>query len=355
MFQVIKRIGEPPRRSIARVRAARPGRCVRWRPALKRAAIGEAQHPGLRPEPVDRIEVGRRVGRRLSAGQEEDAGHGRRHAPPQDADGLRGDLAHRGLARLLLAGNDHARLQQHVLEHHPVPMQRIEDFVQNGVGRVGAAREGVAAVHQHLGLDDGHDAFFLADRRVAGQRIRVRLDREPARQRVGDVVDRAPLREARALVLVGAEALREPIEPLGDLVARRPCERDLAGVDLDAGHDALAHRQLRQRRAIVGALAERLLVQDDAADERAEPGRRQQQAAVRAPVRLGRLHADRLEPLGDRRAAFVGGEDALAGLDQRIDCRVQALAGVHAAFSFDVIGSADPTRRSGCGWPRAAG
>ena len=93
-------------------------------------------------------------------------------------------------------------------------------------------------------------------------------------------------------------------------------ERDLAGVDLDAGDDALARRKLRQRRAVIGALRQRLLVQDDAADVGGQPGRRQQQVAVGAPVLLGRLHPDRLEPLGDRRAAFIGSQDPLAGPDQ---------------------------------------
>ena len=49
-------------------------------------------------------------------------------------------------------------------------------------------------------------------------------------------------------------------------------------------------------------------MQDDVADELAEPRRSQHQDA---PVLPGRLHADCLEPPGDRRAAFVGGKNAL--------------------------------------------
>ena len=73
--------------------------------------------------------------------------------------------------------------------------------------------------------------------------------------------------------------------------------------------------QLHQRRAVLGVLADRLVVEDDAGDvvlhrlDRAE-----QKLAIIAP-RIGRgFDADRIEALLDRARGFVGGEDALAGL-----------------------------------------
>ena len=186
----------------------------------------------------------------------------------------------------------------------------------------------MVAVDQHLGLDDGHHALLLADRRVARQASAFASTASAARQRVGDVVDRAPLGEARALLPVAVEALGESVQALRDLVARRQRQRNLAGVDLDAGHDALARRQLRQRRAVVGTLAERLFVQDDAADEFAEPGRREQQAAPGAPVSSVDSTPIR-ESLGDGRAAFVGGEDALAGLHHCLDGALEVVVCVH--------------------------
>ena len=66
----------------------------------------------------------------------------------------------------------------------------------------------------------------------------------------------------------------------------------------------------------------------------AEPGRREQQTAIGAPVLLGRLHADRLETLGDRRAALVGSQDALAGLDQRLDCGFEFARSGHGVLSI---------------------
>lgn len=209
----------------------------------------------------------------------------------------------------------------------------IRDFRALHLGEFTELSESMTAVHQHLGLDDRHDAFVVADRGVTGQRVGVGLDREPARQCVGDVVD------AR---------LREPVESLRDLIARRMRERDRAGVDLDAGNDALARDQIGQRCAVVASLAERFLLQDDAADERVEPRRPQQQVAVCAPVLVGRINADRHEPLGDHRAAFIGSQDALAGLHQRIDRRLQLVSSAHRAFlhASGVARVPDPNRRA---------
>ena len=93
------------------------------------------------------------------------------------------------------------------------------------------------AVHQHFGLDDRHDLRFLAERRIAGERMRVGLDAVPRRTAIGDGDDGAPLREARAELIVFGEALAQSVEPFGDRLdlRRRPGERLGAEVDLDAG------------------------------------------------------------------------------------------------------------------------
>jgi hypothetical protein len=68
-------------------------------------------------------------------------------------------------------------------------------------------------------------------------------------------------------------------------------ERLRALVDLDARDDALRGQQLRERRPVVGLLADRLVVEDDAADVLLGARRREEEVAVRAPVLLGRLDA----------------------------------------------------------------
>ena len=83
-----------------------------------------------------------------------------------------------------------------------------------------AALDRVVAVHQHLGLDDRHDARFLAQRGVARERVRVHVDAVRRRDAVADVdVRRAPLGEARAELAVLGEPLAQAVETLGDGLA----------------------------------------------------------------------------------------------------------------------------------------
>ena len=70
-------------------------------------------------------------------------------------------------------------------------------------------------------------------------------------------------------------------------------------------------------------------MQDDAADELAEPWRSQKQDAPGTPILLGRFHANCLEPLGDRWAAFVGGKNALALPHQRFHRCLQFASSAH--------------------------
>src|SRR5262249_53165519 len=81
--------------------------------------------------------------------------------------------------------------------------------------------------------------------------------------------------------------------------------------------------QLRERRPVVSALADRLVEEDDAADVLRHARRREEHVAVRAPVVLGVLDPDRVEALLDRARALVGGEDALAFGDERLGGLVQ--------------------------------
>ena len=54
-------------------------------------------------------------------------------------------------------------------------VEGVVECLQRASGGVGAVVERVVAVHQHLGLDDRHDARLLAQRRVARKRMRVRV------------------------------------------------------------------------------------------------------------------------------------------------------------------------------------
>src|SRR3954469_20136205 len=141
--------------------------------------------------------------------------------------------------------------------------------------------------------------------------MRVRPDAVLAGQRVADRVGRTPLREAGAELAVVLEPLAQPVEPLGHRLALGMRKRFRALVDLDSRDDALRGKQLRERRPVVGLLADRLVVEDDAADVLLGARRREEEVPVGATVLLGRLDTDRVEALLDGAGDLVGGEDPL--------------------------------------------
>ena len=100
----------------------------------------------------------------------------------------------------------------------------------------------VRAIHQHFRLDDRDDAVFLAERGIARQRMRIRVDGELRGNAFRDVDDRAPLGEAGAELVVLDQPLAQAIEPFGDRLAREAGERLRARIDLDAGDDAELRR-----------------------------------------------------------------------------------------------------------------
>ena len=192
-----------------------------------------------------------------------------------------------------------------------------ERLVQRPGRDLPADLERVVAVHEHLGLDDRDDSCLLRESRVARQGMGVRREVPIRRDAVSDGDHRAPLREAGAEAVVLLEAPAEPVEALGDLLARKARLIVRAGVDLDPGDDALRGEHLREWSPVVGGLAKRLVVEDDAADVVLHLGCREEQLAVRAPTLFRRLHADGVEALLYRPGRLVGGKDALVVGDDR--------------------------------------
>jgi hypothetical protein len=148
-------------------------------------------------------------------------------------------------------------------------------------------------------------------------RVRIHVDAVVARTPIADAVGGAPLRESGPELAVLGEPLAQTIEPLGHGLVVRKRERLCARVHLDAGNDPLLLQQLHQRGAVGSRLPDRLVEQDHTADVVARAFGAEQHLAVVAAIRLRGLHADGIEALLDRSAALVGGEDALAGCDER--------------------------------------
>ena len=72
--------------------------------------------------------------------------------------------------------------------------------MQRRLGDIKAVVEAVAAVHQYLGLDDGHQSGLLAQRGVTCQCVGVGIQAGLRGRVVGDGDYRPPLGEARAQV-----------------------------------------------------------------------------------------------------------------------------------------------------------
>ena len=184
--------------------------------------------------------------------------------------------------------------------------------LESSVRDLGAALDVVRAVHEHFRLDDRHDSGFLAQGRIARQRVGVGVNAEIARHVRIDIDDGAPLGELRTEFPIPREAFAQPVESLGNLLAGIPGQRLGALVDLDARNHVPLGEIHGKRRAVRRALAQGLVEQDHAADVVCRAGRREEHLPVAAAVFLCRFGRDRVEPLLDRRRAFVRRKDAPA-------------------------------------------
>ena len=140
--------------------------------------------------------------------------------------------------------------------------------------------------------------------------MRIDVNGGCARDALTDLDHRSPLGELGAEFRVFGDAVREPIQALGDRLAVRPGERLRAGINLDAGQNILALQNRDQRRPVGRRLTDRLVIQDGAADEFAQPGRAEQHLPVIAAGVLGRDHIYAVEPLLDGSGAFVRRQQA---------------------------------------------
>ena len=245
----------------------------------------------------------------------------------QNLEGPVGDLVGTGSVRCLVAGQHHVRLEERPGQLDALVMQLRVDGLEHAAGRLRALLDRVRPVLEHLRLDDRDDPGLLAERRVARERVGIRPDAVLAGEALGDRVRRAPFGEPGAQLPVLVQPVAQAVEALGDRLALGEGERLRALVDLDTGDDALALQERRERRAVRGALADRLVEEDHPADVVLRAGRGEEQVAVCAPALLGRLDIDRVEALLDRAVALVGGENSLPRSDQRPGDRLELVLG----------------------------
>jgi hypothetical protein len=126
--------------------------------------------------------------------------------------------------------------------------------------------------------------------------------------------------------VIFGQALTQTIQTFGDGLAGETGKRLRARVDLDAGDDAELGQVLRERRAVLGFLAQGFIVKDHAADVVGDVRRGEQQLAIRAACFLRRFQLDAVEALLDRAAGFVGGQNTLALRDHCARNRLELTA-----------------------------
>lgn len=79
----------------------------------------------------------------------------------QAADRPGGDLLGRRLLGTVVAGQHHVGLEQQLLEGRTLDVEFLEERLQDAAGLAVAARDVMAAVHEHLGLHDGYQSGLL--------------------------------------------------------------------------------------------------------------------------------------------------------------------------------------------------
>ena len=158
-----------------------------------------------------------------------------------------------------------------------------EDGVQGLFCHLGATLHGVVTVHQHFGLDDGHQAGFLAERGIESQDQGVGLEASLAGDAVADGDHGSPLGKAGTQFHVLGEALAQPVQTLRDLFVRMCRHRLGSGIDLDPRDNADFFERLGERNSGSGLLADGFVHQDGAVQTIAEARSGDDHVAIGTP------------------------------------------------------------------------
>ena len=137
-------------------------------------------------------------------------------------------------------------------------------------------------IHEHLRLDDRDQPGFLAQCGIAGQCLRVGLDATPAGETTAYGNHRAPLGKAGAHARVFGQAVAQSVQTLGYLLSGMTCQILGAGVNFDAGDDSRLGDGFHEGSAVFLLLADRLVVENRAADGLSQSGRGDDQLAIGA-------------------------------------------------------------------------
>ena len=265
----------------------------------------------------------------LASGQKSDAWHGGRHIGHHAVYGLFGDLLDAGGFGAFLAGHDHIGFQHHAVQRNPGIVEFAKDRFEGPSADLKAAVDivdRVRPVHLHFRLDNRHDASFLTQRRVSGQRMGVGLDGVPCRPALADGNHRPPFGETGAETVIFGQPLAQAVKTLRHRFTVEAGQRLGAGIDLDARHGAGIGDKTCERRTVSGFLAQGFIEQDNAGNVILHGRGAEQHFAIIAAIIEVRFHIDGIEPLLDRARTFISGKDAAAFGHHGVGNIFQALA-----------------------------
>jgi len=192
----------------------------------------------------------------------------------------------------------------------------LEYHLQTQHRHIAASLEGVIAVHQYFRFDHGYETCLLAQRGIARKRVRIGFDATPAGPMIIDGNDGAPLRKASAHQQVLLETISQSIQTLGYFLSRVPGQLLSAHIHFDTRNDPGMPQGLEKRSAVFLILADRLVVEDYAADILAEADRGDDQISISAPRSRRFGDAELCEPLVACGGAFINRQQSSAGTDQ---------------------------------------
>ena len=181
----------------------------------------------------------------------------------------------------------------------------------------------MVAVHEHFRLDDGDQSRFLAQRGIASQRLRVGLDATPAGNAVAYGNHRAPLGKTGPHLRVFRQALAQSVQTFGYFLSGMAGQVLGAGVNFDAGNDSRIRDDFDKGSAIFLLLADRLVVEDHAANALTQTGRGHNQLPIGAPgldglgnPQLGKSFVAGGIAFIHRQQALVAGNQRSRGVDK---------------------------------------
>ena len=200
-------------------RVAAPHR--QWR-GLESATVGESHFPGSADfgrQPVDGVEVHRRLFIVLPAGQKHDARDRRRDGAAEAGDGFFGHFIGVGSVSGVLARNNHVGFEERAFQIDPLESKLVVDFTQGRHRGLEALVYAVVSVHQNFGRYDRNQIGLLAQGGESGQQMRVGLDAVSAWDAVADGDDRPPLGEPGAQFVILGQPVSKAVQAVGDKLA----------------------------------------------------------------------------------------------------------------------------------------